>query len=263
MTNNEMAFVDVCLPERGGKPRSCGLTMMIDWGLPLGHQIDTLDAVSHYVDLAKIAGTIAGLMPKEVLKRKLSAYSEAGIGTSPGGLFAEYAYLKGTLDPFFREASELGFSAVEISDNLLDWDLETKRKTIRKAIDEYGLIVHGEVGRKDDAMSNAAVLRDLDLCFSAGASGVYIEAFELFAGEKIRADLVEEIVKNFPDQKVIYELPVVVLPGISREFKHKVSTWMVAEFGRDVNLANVEWDEVWMTEMLRRRVADNLHIEKR
>ena len=237
--------------------------MMIDWGLPLGHQVDTIDAVGDYVDLAKIAGAIAGLMPKEILKRKLSAYSEVGIGTSPGGLFAEYAYLKGTLDPFFEEASELGFSAVEISDNFLDWDLETKRKTIRNAIDDYGLVVHGEVGRKDGAMSNSAVLRDLDVCFSAGAYAVYLEAFELFAGEKIRADLVADIEKNFPNEKVIYELPVVVLPGISREFKHKVSTWMVAEFGSDVNLANVEWDEVWMIEMLRRRIADNLRIEKR
>ena len=51
-------------------------------------------------------------------------------------------------------------------------------------------------------------------------------------------------------EKIIYELPVVVLPGVSREFKHKVSSWMVAEFGRNVNLANVEWDEAWMTEML-------------
>jgi phosphosulfolactate synthase len=257
----ETAFASVALPERGGKPRNQGLTMMIDWGLPVAHQRDVTDTVGHYVDMAKIAATIAGLMPKEILQRKLASYAEAGICTSPGGLFAEYAYSKGNLDPFFQEAAELGFSAVEISDNLLNWNLETKRETIRKAIDNYGLAVLGEVGRKDAAMSNDDVLRDIAVCFDAGASSVYVEAYELFAGEKIRDDLVTEIAKNFAGMKIIYELPVVVLPGISREFKHRVCSWMVAEFGSDVNLANVEWDEVWMTEMLRRRLADNLDVE--
>jgi phosphosulfolactate synthase len=132
---------------------------------------------------------------------------------------------------------------------------------IRKAIDNYGLAVLGEVVRKDAAMSNDDVLRDIAVCFDAGASSVYVEAYELFAGDKIRDDLVTEIAKNFAGMKIIYELPVVVLPGISREFKHRVCSWMVADFGSDVNLANVEWDEVWMTEMLRRRLADNLDVE--
>jgi phosphosulfolactate synthase len=257
----ETAFASVALPERGGKPRNQGLTMMIDWGLPVAHQRDVTDTVGHYVDMAKIAATIAGPMPKEILQRKLASYAEAGISTSPGGLFAEYAYLKGNLDPFFQEAAELGFSAVEISDNLLNWNLDTKRETIRKAIDNYGLAVLGEVGRKDAAMSNDDVLRDIAVCFDAGASSVCVEAYELFAGEKIRDDLVAEIAKNFAEMKIIYELPVVVLPGISREFKHRVCSWMVAEYGSDVNLANVEWDEVWMTEMLRRRLADNSGVE--
>ena len=53
-----------------------------------------------------------------------------------------------------------------------------------------------------------------------------------------------------------------VLPGMSREFKHRVCTWMITEFGGDVNLANVEWDEVWMTEMLRRPTGNNLVVRE-
>ena len=255
----ETSFAGI-LPERDGKPRSRGLTMMIDWGLPVGHQADVIESVGYYVDIAKIAGTIAGLMPKTVLEKKLANYAASGIKTSPGGLFAEYAILNNSLETYFEQAAQLGFSAVEISDNLVRWDLETKQATIRNARQNYGLTVIGEVGRKDAAMEDSYVLQDIEACFNAGASSVYIEAYELFAGETIREDLVASIERNFDDQTIIYELPVVVLPGISREFKHRVSTWMIAKFGGDVNLANVEWDEVWMTEMLRRRAADNLEV---
>jgi phosphosulfolactate synthase len=254
----ETAFPEVPLPDRQAKPRETGKTMMIDWGLPLSQQISLAESAGAYIDMAKIAGTIAGLMPKDVLKQKLANYQSADISTSQGGLFTEYAYLQGKLEPFFKEVSELGFSAVEVSDNLLNWSLEEKRQTIRLAIDDFGLKVLGEVGRKEGFMSDDEVIEDLEICLEAGVSAVFVEAYELFAGEEIRSALIARIAKMFPPEKIIYELPVVVLPGISREFKHKTCSWMVEEFGGDVNLANVEWDEIWMTEMLRRRIADNL-----
>ncbi|MEM7302895.1 MAG: phosphosulfolactate synthase [Pseudomonadota bacterium] len=254
------AFPDLSIPLRSNKPRTTGVTMMIDWGLPVGHQTDVVDTAGAYIDMAKIAGSISALMPEHTLKEKIRAYRDADIDTSPGGLLAEYAYLKGNLHPFFRNAIELGFSAVEISDNLINWDLATKRETIQIAINEYGLNVLGEVGRKDEAMSNDSVLRDIETCFEAGVSSVYVEAQELFGGEHIRSDLINSIVEEFSGLKIIYELPVVLLPGSSREFKHRVANWMVSEFGPEVNLANVEWDEVWVTEMIRRRMADNLEV---
>jgi phosphosulfolactate synthase len=256
----ETAFLDVSLPTRQAKPRDLGFTMMIDWGLPLSHQASVTESAGAYIDMAKIAATIAGLMPKEILIQKLANYKSADISTSQGGLFTEYAYLQGKLEPFFKEVSELGFSAVEISDNLLNWSLAEKRQTIRMAMDDFGLKVLGEVGRKEGVMSDDEVIEDIEVCLDCGVAAVFVEAYELFAGENIRSELISRIAENFPKEKIIYELPVIVLPGISREYKHKVSTWMVAEFGMDVNLANVEWDEIWMTEMLRRRIADNIEM---
>ena len=58
---------------------------------------------------------------------------------------------------------------------------------------------------------------------------------------------------------MIFELPVVILPGVNREFKHKVTAWLVREFGTDVNLANLEWDEIWIAEMTRRGAGDTSH----
>ena len=256
----ETAFSDVSLPTREIKPRNKGLTMMIDWGLPLGHQKDVLEASGYYVDMAKIAATIPGLMPKDILKKKLTTYAESEVSTSQGGLFTEHAYIQGKLPQFFEEIAKLGFSAVEISDNLLDWSLEEKHQTIRMAIEDYGLKVLGEVGRKDGAMTDENIIADLEVCITSGVSAVFIEAYELFSGEQIRDDLIKKIFNEFPPEKIIYELPVVVLPGINREFKHKVASWMIAEFGEDVNLANVEWDEVLFTEMIRRKLGDNLEM---
>ena len=254
--NHQTAFSSIPLPQRQDKPRTRGITMMIDWGLPPGHQKDVVDTAGHYIDMAKIAGSIAGVMPKQVVENKLSIYKAADISTSQGGLFAELAYRQGNIEYFFEEMKSLGFSAVEISDNLLDWSLEEKQKTIRCAVNDFGLKVLGEVGKKDGVMEDDQVLADLEACFDAGAALVFVEAYELFAGDKIRAELITAIAKRFPLEKVIYELPVVVLPGINREFKHKVTAWMVKEFGTEVNLANVEWDEIWITEIVRRGAGD-------
>ncbi len=53
----EFLFPNIPIPERQSKPRKRGLTMMIDWGLPLGLQKDCLEAQGLYVDEAKIAAS--------------------------------------------------------------------------------------------------------------------------------------------------------------------------------------------------------------
>ncbi|MBT3915175.1 MAG: hypothetical protein HN731_05665 [Rhodospirillaceae bacterium] len=250
--NIETAFSAIPLPARQAKPRDRGITMMIDWGLPVGLQTDAVETAGLYIDMAKLAGSIAGIMPKSIVQKKLEVYRKNDISTSQGGLFAELAYLQGNIDPFLEEIASLGFSAVEISDNLLNWSLEEKKKTIRRAVDDFGLKVLGEVGKKEGVLDDDQFLADVEICFEAGASKVFLEAYELFSGDEIRSELIAAIVERFPMEDVIFELPVVILPGVSREFKHKVTGWMVAELGTEVNLANVEWDEIWITEMVRR-----------
>ena len=46
-----------------------------------------------------------------------------------------------------------------------------------------------------------------------------------------------------------------VLPDITKEYKTKVLFWMVKQFGTEVNLANVEWDEVYFAEISRRGMS--------
>jgi phosphosulfolactate synthase len=248
------AFQGIPIPERAAKPRNQGLTMMIDWGLPLAIQKDCIEAQSLYIDEAKIAAGIPRIIPVDHLKRKIDAYKAEGIFTFPGGLFTELAIAQGNYEAFLNDAKEVGFSGIEVSDNLIQIEPERKKEVISKAVNEYGMVVMGEVGRKEGSMTGDELIADVENCLEAGASMVLLEAHELFHGE-IRQDVLEALAKRVPIEKIMFELPVVVLPDVTKSYKTKILFWMVKEFGTEVNLANVEWDEIYFTEITRRGMS--------
>ena len=253
-TDNTFAFSQIPIPDRQAKPRTTGLTMMIDWGLPLGLQADCLDSHGLYVDEAKIAGGIPRVMPADLLKKKIAAYSKHEIPCFPGGLFTELAIAQGNYEQFLDEAKKSGFGAIEVSDNLLKLSPGQKKQNIRLAVDGFDLEVMGEVGRKKGVLSGDELIADVENCLEAGAALVLLEAHELFHGD-IRQDVIESLVKRVPLAKLMFELPVVVLPDVTRDYKHRICAWLVKHFGTEVNLANVEWDEVYITEIIRRGMA--------
>lgn len=250
-------FQHIPVPERHKKPRHKGVTMMIDWGMPLGLQRDCLEAQGLYVDEAKIAGGICRIMPGDYLERKIAAYKEEGIFTFPGGLFTELAVAQGNFEIFLEDARKAGFSGIEVSDNLLRIEPLKKRSLISKAVHEFGMTVMGEVGRKEGSMTGEELLADVENCLEAGASMVLLEAHELFHGE-IRQNVLEALVRRVSLEKIMFELPVVVLPDVTRAYKTKVLYWIIKRFGTDVNLANVEWDEVYFTEITRIGISGTL-----
>ena len=67
------------------KPRRCGLTMMIDHGLPGGYVEDLVATVGDYIDFAKIKTGTARLYSEQVLQRKLEIYKANGIKPFIGG----------------------------------------------------------------------------------------------------------------------------------------------------------------------------------
>ena len=249
-SKTKFAFSSIPIPRREEKPRKKGLTMMIDWGLPLQHQKDCLEGQGLYVDEAKIAGSIHRVMPVEYLKKKIQAYQAEGIFTFPGGLFTELAIAQGNYEVFLEEIKTTGFTGIEVSDNLIQIDPQKKKAVISKAVQEFGLTVMGEVGRKEGSMSGDELIADIENCLEAGSAMVLIEAHELFHGD-IRQDVMDSIAKRVPMEKIMFELPVTVLPDVTKTFKTKVLFWMISQFGTNVNLANVEWDEIYFTEICR------------
>lgn len=250
----KFGFENIPVPPRQEKPRTRGLSMMIDWGMGLARQEDTLASAGRYIDVAKIAGTIPRVMPRELLMRKLALYREHDVTTTIGGLFTELAYSQGTYPGLLEEARAVGFAAVEVSDNLLHYPSGVKAKLIRDCA-AAGLKAYGEVGKKEGVLDDAAFLADIDDCLAAGAAAVYLEAYELFAQGEVRTALIEAIGRRFPPELIIYELPVVILPGVHREFKHRIAALLVKTLGTEVNLANIEWDEMYITEIVRLGMA--------
>lgn len=248
------AFSSLPVPERQAKPRSRGLNMMIDWGMGLARQADTLESAGLYIDNAKIAATIPRVMPRELLEKKTALYRAHGIAPMIGGLFTELAYMQRNVPALLEDALATGFGALEVSDNLITYPPGEKARLIREC-NAAGLKAYGEVGRKEGALDDAAFLADIADCLDAGAAGVYLEANELFAQGGTRTALIEAIGQRFPAEKIVYELPVVILPGVHREFKHRITTWLVKTLGTEVNLANLEWDEIYITEIARRGMA--------
>lgn len=248
----ESAFADIPRPERQGKPRSRGINMMIDWGLGSHAQQDVLETSSYYIDKVKIAGTLPAVLPKDVLKKKIALYREHSIDVATGGLFAELTLKQNNFDRYLTEAREMGFTSIEISDNLLRMSAREKSAAIRYAIEEYDFNVYGEVGKKEGKLTDDEAMADIGVCLDAGCSAVYLEAAEMYVdGSKARTALIKRISDTYPMDKLIFELPVVISRGSSHATKLMAADQLVVTFGTEVNFANIEHNELLVLELFR------------
>jgi len=249
------AFSSIPIPERTEKPREVGISMIIDWGMGLLLQRDSIEGSSEYIDLAKVAAGISRLYPVDYLKKKIELYRKYDIEPFPGGLFFELAYKQGTWEKFIEEALDVGYRTIEVSDNLLDIEPEEKHRVIRRVVEEMGVEVYGEVGKKEGAgADDDALLEDIEGCLTAGAKHVFVEAVELFVG-RFNESLIEAIFKRFPLKSIIIELPVLILPGTHHHDIYEITSKLISRLGPDINLANIYPTDIWIIELLRRGMA--------
>ena len=76
MSDYAFPMFDVPETRSRAKPRKSGLTMVVDWGIPLMQQRDLLDMSGDYLDLAKFAVVSVRVYREEQLKRKLASIVE-------------------------------------------------------------------------------------------------------------------------------------------------------------------------------------------
>lgn len=254
MKDNPLASLVVA--RRPAKPRKNGLTMIADWGLSWGEQQNMLSVGSPFVDLAKIAVGISALLPPETLRRKIDLYSLNDILTFPGGQFLEYSVLHNRTDEYMQACVQAGFPCIEVSDNLLDIDLDAKCELIRKARETYGLRVLGEVGKKEGLDAKHDLAEDAARCLSAGAEKVFLEAADFFSGE-VSPEKAERVVARCGLDNLLFELPGPWIEGITLSDVHKTTRWLFAHFGIEVNIANVSPGDVLKVEALRLGIGVN------
>lgn len=252
--NGDRAFQNVPVAARPGKPREQGLTMLIDWGLGVSAQKDLLEASGEYIDLAKIAVGIPGLLPLDVLCRKLENYRANQVEAFPGGQFLEYAVSRDSVNEYLADAGEAGFRLIEVSDNTAPFTPAFKKDLIEKAHNEYGFKVLGEVGSKVNISEIVSVLADVENCLAAGAWKVFIEAADLFQGATMRTDLVAALTDRFPLENLILELPGWWLGPMGGQ-KIPTINALISQLGPEINLGNIEPQDLLYLETARRKTG--------
>jgi phosphosulfolactate synthase len=227
--------------ERSTKPRRCGLTMIVDHGLPLAQQADLLELAGEYADLAKIKTGTARLYPEGLLRDKLKSYRRHRVQPFLGGQFHEYVFAtqgERALPRLYREAKRLGFAAIEISDNVVPLTPTQRKKQIRAAR-AAGLVVYGEVGSKETLSNPRRLVSQAEDCFAAGAALVLVEAAELVKKGRPNRRTLDLILKELDLKRVMIELPGPWIPEVRKCDVEALKKLLIEELGPDVNLANV------------------------
>ena len=244
--------VTIPVEGRSGKPRSNGLTMVIDKHMGPNRLQDLIQIAGEYIDVVKLTFGTSAFYSGDLLREKNRTLNQAGIDVMPGGTFCEVAVWQGRLEAYLSRAKELEFSAIEISDGTIEMDLDTRKATIEKAL-ESGFKVFTEVGKKDP--TEALPLEETHRLIREDAASrsfmVIIEAREAGKGVgifdkdgKIKQDDMEGIIAGVDDlDRIMWEAPI----------KNQQQA-LIMRCGTNVNLGNVPPDELLALEALRQGV---------
>jgi phosphosulfolactate synthase len=248
-------FLD--LPDRSRKPRSAGLTHVLDKGVPPSSLATRLEGVGEFVDVLKVGWGIAYI--DRTLKDRVACCEAAGVLVSLGGTLLEIAVAQGRLAELLAWVSEQGIGAIEVSNGLRHLSPDAKTGLVSELATDF--VVLAETGAKEDGFPVvpeewvAELTRDLE----AGASWVIAEGREsgtvgLYHPDgSVREHLVALIVERLPLERVIFEAP-----------RKVQQAWFVRHLGPDVNLGNVDLDEVLPLETLRLGLrADTARVRPR
>lgn len=242
--------LDAMINRRSRRPRSTGITMVIDTGLGVLALRDLLALSADHVDQWKFGFGTSALMPLSILEEKLDLLHQNGILAYPGGTLLEAAVVQTHCRVFMRRAAKLGFGAVEISEGTIDLPGERRRRMIDCARNA-GLIPITEVGRKDPKCQPLAcelaeqALQDL----AWGAAWVIVEAREcgrgigIFDAEgRVRTHFLDEITRLVGDAqpRLIWEAPL-----------RSQQAFLIQAFGANVSLGNIVPQESLALEALR------------
>jgi phosphosulfolactate synthase len=242
MINNALT-----LPRRTAKPRTSGLTMVIDGGTPLDLFTDLIALGAEYTDYVKFGWGTS--IVTNCLREKISVLDSHGIGYYFGGTLFEKFVLQNRFEDYRRLCEEYSCRHVEVSNGTIEMSNSEKAGYIRKLADDFEVV--SEVGFKDSDRSEmlppsawvACINEDLD----AGASIVTLEARESGSSGicrpngELRYGLLEDVLSAGIDvDKLLIEAPNTTLQA-----------HMVTRIGPNVNLGNVPAQGVIGLETLR------------
>jgi phosphosulfolactate synthase len=232
------------LPERAAKPRTAGLTHVIDTGLSTAEVDGMLRLAAAHVDIVRLGWGSAYVTAG--LDAKLAAYRAHDVPVMLGGTLTELAWLHGRVDELCDWIDELSIDRVEVSSGVVAIPPAEKTALIERMAGRY--TVYAEVGEKapDALMAPYRWVQLIHEALDAGAEMVVCEGRATGTAGLYRPDgeartgLIDEIVHEVDRSKLVFEAPR----------KHQ-QVWLIERYGGDVNLGNVPPAEILSLETLR------------
>jgi len=242
------------IPHRNPKPRLSGLTMVMDKGLSVEESKSFLSVAHPHVDIIKLGFGTAYVTSN--LEEKLEVFRSYNIPIYFGGTLFEAFLIRDQLEDYLEICKKYGVTFIEVSDGSVDIPHKEKCEYIER-LTQYGIVL-SEVGSKDAAhiIPPYKWIELMRAELSAGASYVIAEAREagnvgIYRGSgEVREGLVQEILTQIPEEKIIWEAP-----------QKEQQLYFIELLGCNVNLGNIAPTEVIPLEAMRIGLrGDTFHL---
>src|SRR5688572_7400876 len=242
------------IPERNPKPREHGITMIMDKGLSITEVHNFLSVAHPHVDIVKLGFGTSFVTPN--LKDKIAVYASYDIPIYFGGTLFEAFLIRNQFNDYINVCKEFGVSFMEVSDGSIDIPHAEKCGYIEK-LTKHGTVL-SEVGSKDAAhiIPPYKWIELMRAELDAGSTYVIAEAREagtvgIYRGSgEVREGLVQEILTQIPEEKIIWEAP-----------QKAQQLYFLELIGCNVNLGNIAPSEMIALEAMRIGLrGDTFHL---
>lgn len=232
------------IPERTPKPRAHGITMVMDKGLSVQEAKNFMSAAYPHVDIVKLGFGTSYVTPN--LVEKLEVYSSYNIPVYFGGTLFEAFLVRDQFNDYIKVCKDYGISYIEVSDGSITIPHAEKCGYIEK-LTKHATVL-SEVGSKDAAhiIPPYKWIELMKAELQAGATYVIAEAREagnvgIYRGSgEVREGLVQEILTQIPEDKIIWEAP-----------QKAQQLYFIELIGCNVNLGNIAPYEMIALEAMR------------
>lgn len=232
------------LPSLASKPRTVGLTQVIDRGLTLRETVAEVESRADRIDIWKFGWGTAYVEPR--LADKVALLKEHGITPCLGGTLLEVAFAQGAVDDCLAWAQRVGFAAVEVSRGSVEMTREQKRGLIKRACGGFMVLAESGFKRPDLVLTPDQWFDEVSDDLAAGAAYAVAEGRESgtvgvydVTGRPL-VDVVDAVVAAAGVERAIFEAP-----------SRSQQAWFINRHGPLVNLGNIGVSDVLSLTTLR------------
>ncbi|OIP05158.1 MAG: phosphosulfolactate synthase [Bacteroidetes bacterium CG2_30_32_10] len=232
------------IPERQNKPRTNGLTMVMDKGLSIREAENIISASNEYIDFVKLGfGTSAVVSGVE---EKIRTYQKANIKVYLGGTLFEAFVVRNMFSDYLKLLDKYQIDTVEVSDGSMSMKHEEKCSYIKEL--SKNRFVLSEVGAKDASivLSSDKWIAMMEKELEAGSKVLIAEAREsgnvgiYNSNGTVDTNLIDKLLSKIPQAKILWEAPL-----------KTQQVWFIKQYGANVNLGNIAPNEIIPLETLR------------